>query len=406
MATTYAFKATNARGELQEGVLTGDSPDVVAERVRRMGLRPVTIEVQRHQWMRREIRIGGRSRTKRGDAVAVFSRQFSTMIGAGVPMIRCLNTLAKQAEDPSLATAIDQIRIDVGNGDPLSVAVGRQSAWFDEFYVAMLRAGESSGGLADVLERLAAAAEGASRLRRKIRSALSYPVVVAVIIALAVVGILTFLIPAFSDIFAGLKGDLPLPTKVVVAASDALVNWFPLVVLAVAGAIWGFKRWKRTPEGRLRWDRTRLRFPVFGRLAQLGALARFSRNLAVLVDAGVPFVEALPIASSTAGNRVLELAAGRIAAGVRNGGSISAGMEEEPIFTDVVVQMVAAGEESGAVDIMLVKIADMYELEVETTVDGLTSLLEPLLIAVMAVTVGGILLAVYLPMFKAVSLVK
>jgi len=406
MGTTFGYKALDAKGELQVGTIVGETPEGVADRVRRMGLRPVAVSKRRGDSLRADIRIPGTGKTKRADALAVFSRQFSTMIGAGIPILRCLTVLSSQCEDTSLGAVLAQIRIDVENGDQLSVAVSRQPTWFDEFYVAMVRSGESSGSLADVLDRLADATEGSSRLRRKVKSAMAYPMVVACIIGLTVAAMLLFLIPTFSDIFDSLKGELPLPTRVVVAASDLVTGYFPLVVLSIGMAIWGFKRWKRTDTGRFRWDSLRLRFPVFGRLAQLNALARFTSSLSVLVQTGVPFVEALDVASHTAANVVVRRAAGRIAETVRNGGRISDAMATEPVFTEMVVQMVSAGEDSGAVDVMLEKVAAMYALEVETTVNSLTSLLEPLLIVLMAVTVGGMLLAVYLPMFKAVSLVK
>ncbi len=406
MPTTYAYKALDAKGEMQEGVLTGESTDTVAERVRRMGMRPVDVKRKRGHSFQQEMRIPGFGATKRADALAVFSRQFSTMIGAGIPILRCLTVLGRQCDDDSLRAVLEEVRADVENGDQLSVAVARQPSWFNEFYVAMVRSGENSGSLADVLERLATATEAASRLRRKIKSAMAYPTVVAFIIACTVAAMLLFLIPTFRDIFAGLKGELPLPTKLVVTASDTLTSYFPIVATSCGLLIWGFKKWKKTDTGRLRWDRFRLRVPVFGKLARLSALARFTSNLAVLVQTGVPFVDALHVASYTAGNRVLFLAAGRIAEAVSHGGRISDAMAEEPIFTEMVVQMVSAGEDAGAVDTMLEKVSAMYELEVETTVDSLTSLLEPLLIVLMAVTVGGMLMAVYLPMFKAVSLVK
>lgn len=406
MSTTFAYKAFDARGELQEGTLSGESSAGVAERVRRMGLRPVAVTRKRGQSLRRDVRIPGLGAGKRADGMAVFSRQFSTMIGAGIPILRCLAVLGRQCDNPSFAAVIDEVRADVENGDSLSAAVARQPAWFNEFYVAMVRSGESSGSLADVLERLAVATEGASRLRRKIKSALAYPTVVAFIIACTVAAMLLFLIPTFTDIFASLKGELPLPTKVVVGASNLLTGYFPMVFLSMVAGSWLFRRWKRSPRGRLRWDGFRLRVPVFGRLTRLSALARFTSNLSVLVQTGVPFVDAIEVASFTAGNQVLSRSAGRIADAVNRGGRISDAMAEEPIFTDMVVQMVSAGEDSGSIDLMLQKIADMYDIEVETTVDSLTSLLEPILIVIMAVTVGGMLLAVYLPMFKAVSLVK
>lgn len=406
MSTTFGYKALDAKGELQIGTLVGESADGVAERVRRMGLRPVSVSRRRAQALRTEIRIPGFGDGKRADTLAVFSRQFSTMIGAGIPIMRCLTVLGRQCDDQSLAAVVVQVQTDVENGDQLSVALARQPSWFDDFYVAMVRSGENAGSLPDVLERLAVATEGSSRLRRKVKSALAYPTIVACIIGLTVAAMLLFLIPTFSDIFESLDGELPLPTQLVVGASDVVTTYFPIVFLSFVLAVWAFKRWKRTDAGRFRWDTLKLRVPIFGRLARLNALARFTSSLSVLVQTGVPFVDALDVAARTAGNLVVRRAASQIAESVRHGGRISDAMAEQAVFTEMVVQMVSAGEDSGAVDTMLAKVATMYELEVETTVASLTSLLEPMLIVIMAVTVGGMLLAVYLPMFKAVSLVK
>lgn len=427
VATTYTYRAVDASGAIERGQLVGDGQASVADRLKRMGLRPVAIERKRGQFAQREIRLPGFGGKKAG-ALAVFARQFSTMIDAGTPILKCLTVLAAQQDDTAFAKAIGTVGADVENGEQLSDALERQPQWFDGFFVSMIRAGESAGALPIVLDRLAIATEGVARLRKKIKSALSYPTAVAGLISLTVLAMLVFLIPTFSGIFKDLKGTLPLPTRVVIGTSNLLTGYFPVVALVVAAGIWWFRRWKATPSGRRRWDRIKLRVPVFGTLVSQTALARFSRSLAVLTSTNVPMVDALRIARDTASNEAIGEAVDAVAKAVNNGGRISDAMAAygdgrsargstarrglgrrrapRPIFTDMVVQMVAVGEDTGAIDEMLEKVSELYEQEVNVTVDGLTSLLEPLLIVVMGLTVGGMLLAVYLPMFRAVSLIK
>jgi type IV pilus assembly protein PilC len=407
--TLYGYRAVDATGEIHRGVLPGDGPDSVAERVRRMGLRPVEVRRRHLQIAQKEFTLPGFG-GKKADLLALFSRQFATMTDAGTPILRCLRVLEGQAnaraKHKPFGAALGMVRADIENGDQLSVALARQPDWFSDFYVSMVEAGEAAGSLPTVLDRLADATEQSSRLRKRIKSALAYPTAVGVLIALTVVAMLTFLIPTFSSIFEDLDGELPLPTRIVMGVSDLFTSYLPVIFIGGVVAVWWLRRWKRTPAGALAWDRFRLRLPVFGNLVRLAALARFSRSLAVLVDTGVPVMEGLSIAATTANNRVVSDAVNEVAHSVRNGGRLSEGMARHRIFTDVVVQMVAVGEETGALDQMLVKVADMYEVQVNSTVDSLTSLLEPLLIVAMGVVVGGMLLSVYLPMFRAISLVR
>ena len=437
VSTTFKYRAVDAQGAVLRGELDGDDLDPVAERLKRMGLRPVSIVAKRAQFAQRELRMPGFGGA-RANALALFSRQLATMIDAGTPILKCLTVLEAANDDRLFASAIASVRADVENGDPLSDALERHPRFFDGFFVSMVRSGESAGSLPLVLDRLATATEGVARLRKKIKSALAYPTAVACLIGLTVLAMLLFLIPTFSDIFKDLHGTLPLPTRIVVGASDLLIGYFPFVVLVVGAGIWWFRRWKRTTDGRRRWDGIRLRIPVFGTLASQTALARFSRSLAVLTSTNVPMVDALRIARSTASNEAIAEAVDEVARAVNNGGRISDAMSDygdgtsprtrlgsnatkpsgtdapasrfrrkrPPIFTPMVVQMVAVGEDTGAIDEMLEKVSDLYEQEVNATVDGLTSLLEPLLIVAMGLTVGGMLLAVYLPMFRAVSLIR
>lgn len=405
MTTTYAYRAIDKAGEIQKGTLAGDDSDNVAERVRRIGLRPIEVTAKRGQFASREFSIPGFG-GKKADTLALFARQFSTMTASGTPILKCLTVLEHQAEDESFRSAIRAIRYDIENGDQLSEAIERQPAWFDEFFVAMIRSGEGSGSLPLVLERLAEATESVARIRRKVKSALAYPTAVGCLIVLCVLAMLMFLIPTFAGIFKDLKGTLPLPTRVVMGVSGVLTHQFPIVLVVFIASVWAFKRWKKQPAGRLKWDTWKLRIPVFGQLNRQTSLARFSRSLAVLVTTGVPAVQALGIAKSTAANLQISNSVDEVAHSVNGGGRMSSAMAKQACFTDMVVQMVGVGEESGALDEMLDKVAEVYEDEVNSTVESLTSLLEPLLIVAMGVTVGGILMSVYLPMFQAISLVK
>jgi type IV pilus assembly protein PilC len=408
-STVYGYRAIDSAGEEQRGALPGSDPDSVAERVRRMGLRPIEVRRRALHLDHKEITIPGFG-GKRADLIALFSRQFATMTDAGTPILRCLRVLENQANSRSktrpFGAALAMVRTDIENGDQLSVALARQQDWFSEFYVSMVRAGEMSGSLAAVMNRLADATEQSSRLRKRIKSAMAYPTAVGGLIALTVVAMLTFLIPTFTNIFEDLEGELPLPTKVVIRVSDIFTGWFPVVAGGGVVGLWLLRRWRRTPAGGMAWDQFRLRLPVFGNLIRLASLARFSRSLAVLVDTGVPLVAGLRTAATTANNRVVAAAAEHAADLVRSGRRLSDALGNHDIFTDMVIQMIAVGEETGALDAMLDKVADMYEVQVNSTVDSLTSLLEPLLIVVMGVVVGGILLSVYLPMFRAISLVR
>lgn len=405
MSTIFDYRAIDQSGELQTGFLPGESAEAVAERVRRMGLRPVSVSPKRAQFAQKELSIPGFN-GKKIEALSLFSRQFATMTAAGTPIVRCLKVLEAQTEHKGFKGAIKMIRGDIENGDQLSDAMVRQTEWFSDFYISMVRAGESAGSLPLVLERLAHATESQARLRKKVKSAMAYPTAVGFLIICCVLAMLMFLIPTFAGIFKDLGGELPLPTRIVMGVSGLLTNYFPFVFLGTGLAIWRFRKWKKSESGRLTWDTFKLRLPVFGKLARLTALARFSQSLSVLVSTGVPAVSALEIAKGTAGNDFVAQNVAEIARVVSAGGTLSGAMAEQPVFTEMVVQMVGVGEESGDLDGMLDKVAEMYELEVNSTVEALTSLLEPLLIVAMGVTVGGILMSVYLPMFKAISLVK
>jgi type IV pilus assembly protein PilC len=351
-----------------------------------------------------EFRIGGDRVALK--VVAVFSRQLATMIGSGLSILRALAILVEQTESKALAKVIGEMKLDIERGLSLSQAVARHPKVFPEIYLAMVRAGESGGTLDEVLARLATTLEKQLELRGKIKSAMTYPIAVAGIVVLIVAAMLLFVVPMFESMYADLGGTLPLPTRVLIKGSQLLTRgWWMIAALGVGGFIAG-RRWIATPQGRLTFDRFKLRLPIFGVLMRKTSVARFARTLASLVRSGVPIMESLEIVGGTSGNAVLAEAVQGARERVRLGESVSASLMGADVFPPMVVQMIAVGEETGTIDNMLDKVADFYDSEVEATVNALTSLIEPMLMVFMGVTVGGMVVSLYMPMFKVISLVK
>ena len=341
-------------------------------------------------------------------ALQIFSRQFATLIQAGVSIVSALVILEEQTEDKNLAVVIADIREDVESGVVLSRAMGRHSKVFNRLYVAMIEAGEASGTLDRVLDRVAIQIEKETKIKRRVKSAMVYPIVVLSFATLVLVGMLLFLIPVFVGIFKTLNGQLPMLTQIVVDMSNFLRGyWF--IVFPVLGA-WrssGCCRFKQTEQGRALWDRLKLKLPMkIGDVVLKVAMARFTRTLSTLVSAGVDIVKALEITGSTAGNVVLEDALVEVRRRVHEGARIATPLEELAIFPPMVSQMVKIGEETGELDRMLGKIADFYEDEVDASVAALTSIIEPIMMIGVGVMVGIIVISMYLPMFKMLQLVK
>jgi type IV pilus assembly protein PilC len=390
-----------------EGTLEADSTKLVANKLREMGYVPVAIDKKSAGAMQKELHLPGLggSRVKLKD-IAVFSRQFATMINSGLSLLRSLYILTEQTENKALAKVCDEVRQDVEKGASLSQALSRHPKVFNRLYIAMVRAGETGGVLDSVLLQLAATIEKQVELRGKIKSAMTYPVAVFALVLLIVTAMLLFIVPMFKDLYADLGGTLPLPTRILLLVSSVVVKFFPLVILSQVVAIFLFKRWIQTDKGRAAFDKFKLKIPVFGKLVHKTALTRFSRTLAVLLRSGVPILESLEITSETVGNTVVAGAIKDVQEGVKQGEAISQPLTKHDIFPPMVVQMMAVGEETGALDEMLDKIGEFYEQEVEAMVDSLTSLLEPLLICVMGAAVGGMVVALYMPMFKIIELVQ
>ena len=406
MAETFTYKVRDRGGKLLEGTLEADNQQLLIGKLRSMGYMPIDIVQQNAPTMSRDLKIpflGNRVKLK---DVAVMSRQFATMINSGLALLRALNILAEQTESKPLAAIVGQVRIDVEKGSSLSAALSRHPKAFSRLYVAMVRAGEVGGVLDSVLLRLAETIEKQVELRRKVRSAMTYPIVVMVLVLLIVTAMLLFIIPMFKGLYGELGGTLPLPTLILLGVSSFVRTFWYVLFGVVGGIVWGFRRWINTERGRNRWDAIKLKLPVMGLLVRKTALARFSRTLSALVRSGVPILESLDIVAETSGNHVVSLAVLDTQFAVKSGEPMSQRLEQHPVFPPMVVQMMAVGEETGALDEMLDKIADFYDQEVEATVEALTSLIEPLLIVVMGAAVGGMVISLYLPMFNIIKLIK
>ncbi len=407
MATsTYAYKVRDKTGKLVVGQLEAESEQLLVAKLRQMGYTPIAIDEHRSEKLSREIQIPGLSNRIRLKDVAVFSRQFATMINSGLTLLRALYILAEQTESKPLAAIVNQVRIDVEKGSSLSGALGKHPKAFSRLYVSMVKAGEVGGALDSVLTRLADTIEKQVELRRKVKSAMTYPVVVGVLVAVIVSAMLLFVIPMFKGLYAELGGELPLPTTILINISSVCRQYWYFVFVVQIGIIVGLRRWITTEEGRKRWDAIKLKMPVMGVLVKKTALARFSRTLSALVRSGVPILESLDIVADTSGNSVVAAGILDAQAGVKQGEGLSERLANHDVFPPMVVQMMAVGEETGALDEMLDKIADFYDAEVEATVNALTSLIEPLLIVLMGSAVGGMVIALYLPMFNIIKLIE
>jgi len=403
---TFAYKVRDRAGKLVEGELEADNAQLVVGKLRSMGYVPVAIEQLGKQTLSSDIKLPGFSDRVKLKDVAVFSRQFATMINAGLSLLRSLYILAEQTESKPLANIANEVRMDVEKGSSLSAALQKHPKAFNRLYVAMVRAGEIGGVLDSVLERLADTIEKQVELRRKVKSAMTYPVVVAVLVLLIVTAMLLFIIPMFEDLYVELGGTLPKPTQILIDISKIARKFWYFIIIAEVGGGFAFRKWISSDEGRKKWDAIKLKAPIFGGLVRKTALARFSRTLSALVRSGVPILESLDIVCETSGNHVVATAVRDTQNAVKRGEPLSRKLEDHAVFPPMVVQMMAVGEETGALDEMLDKIADFYDQEVEATVDALTSLIEPLLIVVMGIAVGGMVIALYMPMFNIIKLIK
>lgn len=335
--------------------------------------------------------------------LAVFTRQLSVMIDAGLPLVQCLEMLSKEEPNAKLATAIKMVQRDVEAGMSLAEAMERQPHAFNALFTHMVAAGEAGGILDTIMKRLSTFIEKQVKLQAQVRSAMIYPIAVMTIAAIVVAAILWFVIPAFADMFSGLGAELPLPTRIVIAASNMLIKASPFLIAGMFATAFLFRRYYATPAGRLRVDSIMLRMPVMGPILRKVAVARFCRTLSTLISSGVPILAGLDITAKTSGNAKVETAVNFARAKIERGETIAAPLRASGVFPPMVSQMIAAGETTGSLDVMLAKIAEFYEDEVDVAAAGLVTLLEPVMIAVLGVVVGGIVIAMYLPLFELIN---
>jgi len=405
MALTFDYKVRDRSGNLVEGQLEGDSMSLVVGKLREMGYLPVSVTPKTRASVHREITIPGFTNRVKLTEVAVATRQLATMIDSGLSVVRSLVILAGQVENKELARVLGEVRLEVERGSSLSAACAKHPKVFSTLFITMVQAGEAGGHLDAVLLDLASTMEKQAELRRKVRSAMTYPAIVLSVMTLIFLALLIFIVPVFQKLFASLNAKLPTPTLIVIDTSKIILSPWSIVILVIlVGGVIGLRRWIRTEDGRRKWDRFKLRPPIFGQLMHKVALARFSHTLGSLVQAGVPILESLDIVSETAGNRIVGDAILQAKAGVREGRSLADTLaEQEEIIPALVTQMVEVGEQTGALDAMLHKVGQFYDGEVENTVNNLTSMLEPVLTVVMGAGVGVMVVSMYLPMFTYIK---
>lgn len=397
---TFEYATVDAKGKRSNGRIDAATESAAAQVLRQRGVVPLQIS-EAGTGLKRDLSIPGMSGRVGLKDLSVFSRQFATLTISGMTLLRSLSVLEEQTVNPRLKKAVGAVRGDISNGTALSVALSKHEKIFPALMVSMIRAGEAGGLLDEALERIATTFEKDAALRGKIKSALTYPVIVLLFSAIMISAVLIFIVPIFEKMFEQLGGELPLPTQIIVTASDHMVWAGPLLIGLVVGGTILFKRQVRnSPTLQIRVDRIKLRTPVFGPLFKKIAISRFARNLGTLLGVGVPVMQALEAVSSTTGSAVIADAMRQVQAAVRDGQPMSAELSKHTVFPQMVTQMIEVGEESGQISQMLDKIADFYDREVDSAAESLTSALEPLMVVLMGVAVGGMVVCLYLPMFK------
>ena len=395
---TFEWKGRGRSGQDQTGVLVADSKDAVITTLRRQQIVVTAVKEKG-----KEIAVpkfGGRVPPQ---LIAIFTRQFSVMIDAGLPLVQCLEILGSQQENKAFKRALIQIRQDVESGSNLADSMRKHPKVFNDLYTNMVAAGEAGGILDTILQRLAAYIEKAVKLNSQVKSAMIYPAAVISIAVIVVTIILWKVIPVFASLFKGLGAELPMPTVIVIALSNFIADFWWLIGGVIAGTVFALRKYHETYKGKRVLDGALLRAPVLGMLLRKIAVARFCRTLSTLTSSGVPILDGLQITARTAGNSIVEDAIMATRKSVEEGKTISEPLGDTDVFPPMVVQMIAVGEQTGALDTMLSKIADFYEDEVDLAVAGLMKLLEPILIAFLGVAIGGIVIAMYMPMFSLIS---
>ena len=397
----YIWKGRTLAGEAQTGEIEVGRQDEALELLRKKRILVTSMRPKSGGF--RLPAIGGSGISTKD--LAIFTRQFATMISAGLPLVQCLDILAKQSSKPSFGRVISEVTREVEAGSTLSDSLGKHKSVFDDLFRNMVAAGEAGGVLDEILLRLATYIEKADALKRKVQSAMVYPAVVLTVAMGATAFMLVFIIPTFAKMFMDFGGELPLPTKIVLIASNFLTHWWWALLLLGFGGMVSLQRYYATENGQRQLDCLMIKMPILGDVLLKGGVARFTRTLGTLISSGVPILAGLEITARTAGNKVIAEAIMSARASIREGETVSAPLKASGVFPPMVTQMIAVGEQTGALDEMLTKIAVFYEAEVDTAVDTLTSIIEPVMIVVMGGIVGGMVVAMYLPMFKLISVV-
>ncbi|OGS13856.1 MAG: pilus assembly protein PilC [Elusimicrobia bacterium RIFOXYA2_FULL_58_8] len=389
----FAYKAKESSGKTTEGVVEAADQKAAIARLREKKLSVTEIKPAAAK------KPFFKPKVNNGDIV-IFSRQLSTLVSAGVPIVQGLNILEEQAENPAFKAVVGALRLDIEAGLSIADAMHKHPAAFTELYVSMIKAGEVGGILDTILERLSGFLESAEALRAKVKSAMMYPTIVFSVAGLITIFLIAFVIPIFKDIFSSFNAELPLLTRLIVGLSDFIREKLVFMVPLIAVAVWGFKKWMKTPRGQEKIDDISLKLPVFGILLKKVAIAKFTRTLGTLIKSGVPILQGLETVAKTSGNKMIEKAIMSSYNSIKEGGRISDPLKKANIFPPMVIQMISVGEETGGLDTMLNKIADFYDQEVDTAVHGLTSMIEPLIIVFLGVVIGTIVIAMFMPMFS------
>jgi len=406
-AATYAYKGRDAAGKVVKGRIDAMTEGAVANRLRTMGIAPLSIEeASGATGLQMEINFGGFGNKVSLKDLAVMSRQMATMITSGLSLLRTLSILAEQTVNPELKKILTSITREVESGSSLSEATARHSRVFPPIMISLIRAGETGGFLDGALLSVAKNFEAEVKLRGTIKSAMTYPVIVFIMAIIAVIAMLVFIVPIFQTMFEGFGSELPLPTQMLVWLSSIMWWFLPLLIItSIIFSIW-WSRNKNTERVRKVVDPWKLRLPVFGQLFRKIAIGRFSRNFSAMMAAGVPILQVLHIVGETSGNWVMEEALRKVAESVRQGRTVAEPLSQEKVFPSMVTQMISVGEDAGALEQMLEKIADFYDEEVQSATEQLTAMIEPLMIAFLGVVVGGMIVALYLPIFSIFTLLE
>jgi len=400
--TVYIWSGKNIKGVAQKGEMEAASEDVVRSQLQRRKIQVSKIKKKPKDIFANIAMFQPKIKPK---DIILFSRQFSTMIDAGLPIIQCMDILVAQQENPTMKKMLKNIKESVESGSTLAESLKKYPKEFDDLYVNMIAAGESGGILDTILRRLSEYLEKAAKLAAQIKGAMVYPIVTMAIACIVLGVILIFVIPVFEDMFSSLGGDLPLPTKIVVWMSRTLISKMHFIIGGIFITSFAFKRFKNTEKGQELIDKIVLKLPVFGELLTKAAVAKFTRTMGTMLSSGVAILEALDIVAKTSGNKTIEKAIVDVRYGIAEGRTMADPLSEANVFPNMVCQMIAVGESTGALDSMLEKVADFYDEEVDQAVENMTQLIEPFMLCFLGVTIGGLVIAMYLPIFQMASLV-